>query len=61
MGKSMPIDRVNSAPLLRGVAQPLVTARDDHLPEKFHGKKKSSTGKNLLNSTTLAREERTIE
>ena len=35
MGSSMPIDRVDSASLLRGAAQPLVTANDDHLPEKI--------------------------
>jgi hypothetical protein len=36
---SMPIDRVNSAFLLRSAAQPLVTERDDHLPEKISWQK----------------------
>jgi hypothetical protein len=36
---SMPIDQVNSAFLLRSAAQPLVTERDDHLPEKISWQK----------------------
>jgi hypothetical protein len=44
MGKSMPIDRVNSASLLRGGAKPLVTERDDHLPEKNSWQKNEFNG-----------------
>lgn len=44
MGKSMPIDRVNSASLLQGGAKPLVTERDDHLPEKNSWQKNEFNG-----------------
>jgi hypothetical protein len=44
MSMSMPIDRVNSAFLLQSVAEPLVTERDDHLPEKISWQKSEFNG-----------------
>jgi hypothetical protein len=44
MSMSMPIDRVNSVFLLQSAAEPLVTERDDHLPEKISWQKSEFNG-----------------